>query len=139
MNSRSWRDGKEQTVDVKLGHLPDSERTARASAAAQVEDRHRSCRSRPVARPRGTRGGADSEGVVVTERRPRRPAAEKGLKSGDVILEAGGQAVYNAADVRRCHRRRRKDGKSAFCSGSRASEGYRFVALPVDGKARAAG
>ena len=43
--------------------------------------------------------GNDGDGVAVVEVKPGSPAEEKGLKSGDVILEVAGKEVHDPADV----------------------------------------
>ena len=50
--------------------------------------------------------GAGDEGVVITEVDPSSDAADKGLKSGDVILQVAGLNVSNPADVATASRRR---------------------------------
>ena len=57
--------------------------------------------------------------------------AERGLKSGDVILEAGGKPVTNPADVRDALSAARKDGKSVILLRVKGEDGNRFVTLPV--------
>ena len=44
--------------------------------------------------------GAGNKGVVITAVDPEGPAAERGLKSGDVILDVAGKSVGNAAELR---------------------------------------
>ena len=55
------------------------------------------CRSRPAKQVAGSSG----EGVVVTQVDPDGPAAERGFKTGDVILEVGGATVSTPADVKK--------------------------------------
>ena len=43
--------------------------------------------------------GANKDGVVVTNVDTASDAAQKGIKSGDVILEIGGLAVKNPEDL----------------------------------------
>ena len=45
--------------------------------------------------------GSGGQGVAVVGADPNGPAAERGVKTGDVILDVGGKAVTNAADVRK--------------------------------------
>jgi serine protease Do len=46
-------------------------------------------------------GLKSTEGAIVDEAQPGTPAAEAGLKSGDVITKVNGQAVKDAADLTR--------------------------------------
>ena len=45
--------------------------------------------------------GLGGQGVAVVGADPNGPAAERGVKTGDVILDVGGKAVTNATDVRK--------------------------------------
>ena len=123
------RDGKERTVEVNLGKLPDqradrpSERGGK-SGGTDLSGLGLSLAPAPSM-------GAGREGVVVTEVDPSGPAAERGLKSGDVILEAGGKPVTNPADVRDALSAARKDGKSVILLRVKGEDGNRFVTLPV--------
>ena len=78
------RDGKEQIVEVSLAKLPDqradrpAERGGGKSGGTDLSGLGLSLAPAPSM-------GAGREGVVVTEVDPSGPAAERGLKSGDVI------------------------------------------------------
>lgn len=122
--------GSEKTVNVTLGELP-----------AQVEARARGGDDRGSLNegaalglqlaPAGTVAGSGSEGVVVTGVSPDGPAAERGFKTGDVILEVAGKAVSNPADVRKALDDARKDNKRTVLLRVKSGEGTRFVALPA--------
>ena len=58
-------------------------------------------------------------------------AAERGVREGDVILEVGGKAVSNPADLRTALGAARTDGKSSVLMRVRSGEASRFVAVPV--------
>ena len=45
--------------------------------------------------------GADQKGVVITDVTPNSPAAERGLKPGDVIVEVQQERVTSPADVQK--------------------------------------
>ena len=69
--------------------------------------------------------------MVVTEVDPAGPAAERGLKTGDVIVEVGGKAVANPADVRKALEEAREQGKRTVLMRVKTGDATRFVALPV--------
>jgi serine protease Do len=69
--------------------------------------------------------------VVVTNVDPDGPAAERGFKTGDVILEVGGKAVSTPADVRNALNEARKDGKRTVLMRVKSGDTSRFVALPA--------
>ena len=74
------------------------------------------------------------KGVIVTSVDPGSPAAERGLKPGDVIEEVNHQAVERPGDVARAIDGAKKDDarsrRSCWSRTARASS--RFVAVPLD-------
>ena len=81
--------------------------------------------------PANAVSGAGKEGVVVTDIDDSGPAAERGIKAGDVILEAGGKHVSAPSDIRDAIGTARKDGKSVILLRLKNSQGNHFVTLPV--------
>lgn len=69
---------------------------------------------------------------MVTAVEPRSPAAERGFKEGDVILEVGGKAVADAAEVRDALSSARNDKKNSVLMRIRSGDGSRFVAVPLE-------
>ena len=74
---------------------------------------------------------ARARGVVVASVDPDGPAAQKGIKEGDVILEVGGQAVSKPADVKAGLEAAQKAGKTAVLLRVKSKEGTRFVAIAM--------
>lgn len=126
--------GKERTVDLTLGELP-NQREARASL--EGERGGRSQRSLELGRlgmsvaPANSVAGAGKEGVVVTEVQPSGAAAERGFKEGDVILEVGGKSVSSAGDVRDAIQTARAENKNTVLIRVRTGGSSRFVAVPL--------
>ena len=81
--------------------------------------------------PASTVAGSGSQGVVVTGVSPDGPAAERGFKTGDVILEVAGKPVANPADVRKALDDARKDNKRTVLMRVKSGDDTRFVALPA--------
>jgi serine protease Do len=81
--------------------------------------------------PADSVAGAGNEGVVITEVDPNGPAAERGVQSGDVILEVGGQKVANPGDVREAMSAARKENKSNVLVRLKRENNSRFITLPV--------
>jgi serine protease Do len=128
------RKGSEKTYSLTLGKLPDSKV---AKAESKSEDKTESGKLAELGltlAPAGTVAGTGDEGVVVTAVDSNGPSAERGISTGDVILEAGGKSVSAPADVRKAVASARESGKKAILLRIKSSGGTRFVALPV-GKA----
>jgi serine protease Do len=125
------RGSAEKTVNVTLGELP---------AQADLNRRGGDDRGGPAREemtlglqlaPASSVAGSGNEGVVVTRVLPNSPAGERGLKTGDVILEVAGKAVSNPADVRKALEDARKEDKRTVLMRVKSAEGTRFVALPA--------
>lgn len=72
------------------------------------------------------------KGVIVVEIDPQSPAAQKNIKVGDVIVEAGQQPVSSPDDVTASVERVKKAGRKAVLLRVEDSKGdLRFVAVPV--------
>jgi serine protease Do len=123
------RGSSEKTVSVTLGELPAQAELSRGG------DRGGPAREEMTLglqlAPASSVAGSGSEGVVVTRVVPNGPAAERGIKTGDVILEVAGKAVSNPVDVRKALEDARKDDKRTVLMRVKSAEGTRFVALPA--------
>jgi serine protease Do len=125
------RDGRERTVTVELATLPNEQR---ASLDRPKLDDGVPKLGLQLA-PAGEVAGSGEDGVVVTRVDPDGPAAAKGIKDGDVILEVGGQAVAKPADVKAGLEAAQKAGKKAVLLRVKSKEGTRFVAISMPGTA----
>jgi serine protease Do len=86
--------GSEKTVTLTLGTLPDERQ---ANAAPQGTDKGTPRLGLTLAPASAV--GAGNQGVAVTAVDPNGPAAERGMQSGDVILDVAGKTVSNPSDV----------------------------------------
>ena len=75
--------------------------------------------------------GAGDIGVVVTDVDPNGPAAERGIKAGDVILDVGGKPVMTPAEVRDGLATAKKDNRKAVLMRVKSEQGTRFVAISL--------
>ena len=80
--------------------------------------------------------GAGGEGVVVTGVEPNGPAAQRGLKTGDVILKVGDKTVATPKDVRDGLAAAKAENRKAVLIQVKSGEGVRFVAISLEGKAK---
>jgi serine protease Do len=126
------RKGESKAVTLTLGELP-KDRQARAGTEEQERELpgtdvpHLGLSLAPAAKV----AGAGSEGVVVTSVSADGPAAERGFKTGDVIIDIGGKLVSTPSDVRRALTEARSGGRRTVLMRVKSGESTRFVALPV--------
>jgi serine protease Do len=113
------RDGKTMDVAVKIGAMPGEQRAARQSGGTSDNAlANLGLRVEPA---------SDGAGVQVIEVAPGSPAAGRGLKPGDIILEVAGVEVHGAGDVRDALK---SAGKKRVLMLVRSGDSQRFVALP---------
>jgi serine protease Do len=62
---------------------------------------------------------------------PDGPAAERGIKSGDVILEVAGKNVANIGDLRSALSDAKSGGKRDVLMRVKSADNTHFVAVPV--------
>jgi serine protease Do len=121
--------GSDRTVTLALGSLP-NQRQAKAdteSAEPASGVPHLGLRLAPA----NDVAGAGGKGLVVMGVDPDGPAAERGLKTGDVILDVGGKAVASAADVRKALTEAKAQGKHDILMRVKSADATRFVAVPI--------
>jgi serine protease Do len=118
------RNGEEKTFNVVLGNLSDQRE---ASISTELP------RQKGTSVPRvGVAVAPASEGVIVTSVDPDGPAADQGLASGDVILQAEGKKVAGVNDLRNTIEAAQKAGKHAVLMRVKSADGIKFVAVPLN-------
>ena len=133
-----WRDGKRQTIEIAVGELPDEpEEAAKAPEKAPEPSTGQVVANTglivaaltPALRERfGLED--DVAGVVVTEVKDG-PAAEKGLKAGDVIIEAGNKPVRTPAELAKAVEAARASSQKFLLLRVENPQALRYVALPL--------
>ncbi len=123
------RQGQERTATLTLGEMP-SEHMAKANTEPAQPTSGVPHLGLSVA-PATEVSGAGGKGVVVTAVDPDGPAAEHGLREGNVILDVGGKAVANAGDVRNALSEAKAQGKHDVLMRVKIGDATRFVALPL--------
>ncbi|MEY9757524.1 Do family serine endopeptidase [Bradyrhizobium yuanmingense] len=130
-----FRKGDSKTVTLALGELP-NERQAKGNGSGNADEGS----GQPGAgtprlglslAPAGDVQGAGQNGVVVTEVDPQGPAAQRGIRTGDVILNVGGKAVSSVGEVRSELAQAKSSGKRSVLLQVRSAEATRFVAVPL--------
>jgi serine protease Do len=117
------RKGQEKTFNIVLGNLPD-QREANASPETPRQKGSSVPRLGMLVAPAG-------DGVVVTNVDPDGIAAEQGVKTGDVILQAAGKKVGTVSDLRGVIDAAQKAGKHTVLMRVKSADGIKFVAMPV--------
>jgi len=121
--------GDSKTVTLALGELP-NERQAKAGDG-KTQQTPGTPRLGLSLAPSGEVQGAGQKGVVVTEVDPQGPAAQRGIQTGDVILNVGGKPVTNVAEVRSELAQAKSSGKNSVLLQVKSAEATRFVAVPL--------
>jgi serine protease Do len=114
------RNGKTMDVAVKIGTMPSEPKLASAGGTQAAP----SLSSLGI----DIAPAQDGAGVLVTAVDPNGPAADQGLKQGDVILEVAGKEVHAPADVRDAIK---ASGKKRVLMLVRSGDGQRFLSLPT--------
>jgi len=93
------RDGKEQTITVKIG---EQEAGLEASRGPEPEAAEEAGITVQELTPEiaGQLGYEDEQGVIISEVTPGSPAAEAGLRRGDLIKEVNRQTIRSVSDYR---------------------------------------
>ena len=120
------RAGEEKMAEVKLGKLPSAKQ---ARAETGEPEAHALSNLGLELAPASAVPGAGKSGAVVADIDPNGAAAAKGLRPGDVIIEAAGKPVAGPADVVDALRNARKEGAKAVLLRVKSGEGVRFVAI----------
>jgi serine protease Do len=116
------RDGKAQSIIVEIGTMP-GEPERQASTGKPLGKLALSDLGMEVM------PAEDGEGLRVAGVDPDSPAAERGLRAGDVILEIGGTHVTNPAEAEKALAESK--GKKVLLL-VRSGDSQRFITLPRD-------
>ena len=121
------RNGSPQTLKVTLGALSD-EKQAKADAPAQ-HSKDAMAKYGMTLEPATAVEGAGKTGVVVADVDPDGAAAEKGIKTGDVIVEVAGKSVSQPSEVVAAIDAAKADGKKSVLMRVKSQDNARYVAL----------
>jgi serine protease Do len=141
------RNGRRQTLNLRLGERPSEQQLASANTPPnatpqpQPEEGGGVAQSslglsvRPLTQEDRTRLSlrANENGLVITSVEPTSDAAQKGIRAGDVIMQAGGRAIRTAAELTTAVEAARRANRPLLLQVSnRAGRG--FVAVDVGGQ-----
>jgi serine protease Do len=121
--------GATKSITLALGEMP---RDRQANAATGTNKPGSSVPHLGLQlAPAGQVAGSGDLGVVVTGVEADGPAADHGVKTGDVILDVGGKAVVKISDVRQALADAQSQGKHDVLMRVKTADGTRFIALPL--------
>ena len=139
-----WRKGKPVTVQVKVGELEAAEESGLLANVPEDQQQKPQSQAPKTTEALGLKLTNISpemrqqfdlkpelKGVVVTEVQNGSPAAEKGMRAGDVIIEVGQEEVKAPADVTAKLQKAREQGKKSILLLVDRQGDLRFVALPL--------
>ena len=131
-----WRDGEKMTLAVEIAQMP-SEQTLAGIEQEDTLDEEAPRLGLALARLdealRAEMDLPDSlDGAIVTDVLPGSPAAEKGLRQGDVIIEADHQAVADPKTVAEAVKSAAERGDKAILLLIKRGDQDRFVAVRID-------
>jgi serine protease Do len=140
------RKGKPQTIQIAVGRLIEDDKKD-AKKAPDDKDKGKGSSDKPLitssllglklaplddALRAKFKIDAKVKGVLVQEVDPQSPAAQKGIRAGDVIVEAAQDPVSAVADVAASIEKVRKAGRRAILLRVEDGKGdLRFVAVPL--------
>ncbi|MEM7545256.1 MAG: DegQ family serine endoprotease [Pseudomonadota bacterium] len=135
-----WRKGKTQTLKVVLGLLDEGDGEVAVIEKEDAVEEPSAAESAlgmklvPMTAERRSEFSIadDVKGVVVTEVDAGSPAAEKGIRPGDVIVEVAQEVVASPADVRGGVASAKEENRKSVLILVQSGADLRFVALKVE-------
>lgn len=128
-----WRNAETRKIDVEIGMLPDARKVAAATDLDDAKE-DRVGLSLKTLDPKSAQelGLPESaSGVVIVGVEPGSPAAETGLRPGDILTKANGAKVETPKDVKDQIATARKAGKKSVLALVKRGDNQRFVVLPI--------
>jgi serine protease Do len=131
INVTVLRNGQEQQIEVTLGNLNQLDTTQQANAEPDEA---------PAEVQPGSLDGLgltvepneNGDGVVVVGVEDDSPAAENGIRTGDVIVSVGDTAVKSVDDVEKGVSAAQERGREAVLLKVQGENGVRFVGVPLE-------
>ncbi len=120
----------DQTMKVTLGAMQDEKQAMADTPEAHAKDAM--AKYGMSLEPATAVEGAGKTGVVVADVDPDGAAAQKGIQTGDVIVEVAGKPVSRPSDVTAAIVAAKADGKKSVLMRVKTEDSTRFVALSTE-------
>ncbi len=124
------RNGTSQQMQLTLAEMPNQPQMQQAMANGNDQMSSGPRLGLQLA-PADQVNGAGQNGVAVMGIDPNGPAANSGLRTGDVILSAAGKKVANVSDVKSAIARVESEGRKAILLRVKSGDNVHFVAVPL--------
>ncbi len=121
-----WRKNKAEEIDITIAAMPNDLGKADSSSNGGGQSETLDSYGLTVV------PSEDGKGVVVTDVDQDSDAADRGIRSGDVIVSVNNQAVKTAGDIDKAIAEAAKSGRKAVLLQLQSNDQSRFVALPID-------
>lgn len=122
-----WRNQKAHTIKVTIGSMPDDQKGS-GDTATQAPSEGETLDSYGLT----VVPSENNDGVVITNVDPDSDAADRGIRSGDVIASVNNKPVKTVKDINDAIAEAVKSGRKAILLQLQNNDQNRFVALPVD-------
>ena len=136
-----WRDHKEVTLEASTGELPDDIQQASTGGKSDAAPRNSAtmlsnlgAQLSPItdALRDQYKLAPDQKGVVITSVQSDGPAAGRGLKAGDVIVEVQQESVSTPQDVQERLEKFRKQNRKTVLMLVQNGDGMRWIPVPLN-------
>jgi serine protease Do len=125
------RGGKESTMRVALGALPDDTKQPQLARATPEKGEAMGAKLGLSVAPAASVAGHGRAGLLVMEVDPSGPAADLGIRPGDIILKIGERDVHTVQDLRQALTDAKAHGRSKALALVKSGNSEHYVALPA--------
>jgi len=143
VDAEVWRGGQRLTIPVTVGELKDepvqeAKADANPPATASTSINGLGFSVSAITPQIREKLGLDEQtkGVVVQEVNQTSAAAEKGLRPGDIIIDAAQQPVQNPADLTKAVDKAKAAGQRTILLRVENPQVIRYVVLPLEAKSK---
>lgn len=123
-----WRKNKAEEINVTIAAMPND----KGKSGSQSNDNDGGQGETLDSYGLTVVPSEDGKGVVVTDVDPDSDAADRGIRSGDVIVSVNNQTVKTAGDINKAITAAEKSGRKAVLLQLQSNDQSRFVALPIN-------